>query len=92
MNDVYLVLAAGCDSVRLFQANSWIDGVGTFQGSGGMVYGGSAHGVNGTSGLLQLLEACRQGGTVTYTPSPSDHQGIFTSILDNILDDFAKPY
>jgi hypothetical protein len=93
VRDVRLSLAAGCHSVRLFQANSWISGVGVWNSSSGnMVYGGPAHGVDGETGLRQLLQACRESGTVTYTPTRSYRAGMFASIFQDIVWDFGKPY
>ncbi|MEX2684294.1 MAG: hypothetical protein Q6373_022170 [Candidatus Sigynarchaeota archaeon] len=90
VNDVHLALAAGANMVRLFQANSWIDGVGTFQtGNGNWVYGGPAHGV---SGLRDLLLACRQGGSVMYQPTASRRQSLLASIAYDVLFDLGKPF
>lgn len=87
--DVHLALAAGADSIRLFQANSWIDGVGTWEGSGGMVYGGGAHGIEG---FRALLAACREGGTTTYQPTSRDQLTAFGSVLLDVLWDLAGPF
>nr|MDO8087872.1 hypothetical protein [Candidatus Sigynarchaeum springense] len=90
VNDVHLSLAAGANMVRLFQANSWINGVGTWQNSyGNWIYGGPAHGV---SGLRDLLLACRQGGSVVYQPTASRRQALLTSIAYDVLFDLGKPF
>ncbi len=52
-NDIYLALAAGAHSVRLFQGHSWVAG-GTYPG-------------HGYDGLEELLSAARSGGTGSYT-------------------------
>jgi len=91
VDDVYLALAAGANSIRLFQANSWIDGVGEWEGSGGMVYGGIAHGVDNmtTGGLRQLLLECRSPGEVRYSPGGSTRKSALYSIVEDISLDFA---
>ncbi|MHA1698639.1 MAG: hypothetical protein ACTSWN_07370 [Promethearchaeota archaeon] len=106
VSDVRLVLAAGLHSgvdrpaekisIRLFQANSWIDGVGTWQNptTGNWVYGGPAHGVDNetTSGLRQLLLECRREGEVMFTSKQETRQGLFTDIFMDVLSDTAKPF
>ncbi len=90
VNDVHLALAAGANMVRLFQANSWINGVGTYQaGNGKWIYGGPAH---GTSGLRDLLLACRDGGSVVYQPTAGRRQALLTSIAYDVLFDMGKPF
>jgi hypothetical protein len=89
-SDVLLSLAAGCDSVRLFQANSWINGVGEGEGPWGPIHGGPAHGLDGESGLRQLLQACRTGGSVTYTPTKNMRNSVFISVLMDVLYDLSK--
>ncbi len=56
-NDVRLALAAGADSIRIFQGQSWVDGA----------YGPA----NGITGLRDLLLAVRHGGSAQFTPDPS---------------------
>ncbi|MHA1846020.1 MAG: hypothetical protein ACTSXU_00095 [Promethearchaeota archaeon] len=90
VNDVYLALAAGADSIRLFQGNSWVEGVGKNEATG--VLGNPAHGLNGTDGLLQLLKACKQGGNVTYYPKTSIEWDLFWNILSDVKLDLAKPF
>ncbi len=74
-NDVMLALAAGADAVRLFQGFSWVNG-----------WIGPAHGY---SGLNDLLQACRTGGTGSYK-----HTGAFdmiyvsVTVFDIIIDIF----
>ncbi|NMC03695.1 MAG: hypothetical protein GYA24_00715 [Candidatus Lokiarchaeota archaeon] len=90
VDDVRLSLAAGGNMIRLFQANSWIDGVGTWQtGSGNWVHGGPAHGI---SGLRDLLLACRQGGSVSYEPTAARRQSMLSSIAYDVLFDLGKPF
>jgi hypothetical protein len=104
VEDVRLALGAGLNegprrnpediSIRLFQANSWIDGVGTWQTSGGnWVYGGPAHGVDNesTEGLRQLLLECRKGGQSTFLPTPTERWDAFVEILADVAWDLAKP-
>jgi hypothetical protein len=89
VDDVHLALAAGATMVRLFQANSWINEVGTWQtGSGSWVYGGPAH---GASGLRDLLRACRDGGSVVYQPTAGRRQSLLSSVAYDVLFDLAKP-
>ncbi|MHA1872166.1 MAG: hypothetical protein ACTSU2_13875 [Promethearchaeota archaeon] len=91
--DVLLALAAGANTVRLFQANSWINGVGTWQNSNGnWIYGGIAHGVDNstTGGLKQLLEACRTGGSVEFTPNRNIRYSILNSILKDLTYNLMK--
>jgi hypothetical protein len=92
VNDVLLSIAAGCDSVRLFQANSWINGVGTWEGRSGIVNGGIAHGVDGVSGLRQLLLACRKGGSVSYVPTKNMRNHIFNMVALDVLLDLSRPF
>ncbi|MBN2150140.1 MAG: hypothetical protein JW839_01715 [Candidatus Lokiarchaeota archaeon] len=90
VSDVHLALAAGANMIRLFQANSWINGVGTWQNpNGNWVYGGPAHGV---SGLRDLLLACRVGGTATYQPTAGRRQALLSSVAYDVLFDLGKPF
>ncbi|MBN2154632.1 MAG: hypothetical protein JW776_01130 [Candidatus Lokiarchaeota archaeon] len=75
-NDVMLAIAAGADAIRLFQGGSWVNG-----------WIGPAHGYQG---LLDLLLACRTGGTGSYT-----HTGVLDLMyvggtIADILVDFFR--
>lgn len=89
VSDVHLALGAGADSVRLFQGASWVYGVAENEEKD--VWGNIAHGLNNTEtqGLLQLLQACRQGGTFTYEPTIwMEHSAIGSVILDILYNFF----
>src|SRR5271157_104975 len=89
VNDVHLTLAAGAWSVRLFQGCSWVFGTG---GAPGHVNdNGYMNPPHHLSGLIQLFQACRQGGNVTYYPSQSMKLTAFTSILEDIFSEFTVP-
>ncbi len=90
VNDVRLALAAGANAVRLFQGWSWVAGVSPNPDQG--VLGNPANGYNGTTGLLQLLQACRSGGTVTYKPEAAIYIDIFVNILVDVAMDLVNPF
>ncbi|MHA1999990.1 MAG: hypothetical protein ACTSU9_17915 [Promethearchaeota archaeon] len=90
VDDVRLALAAGATMIRLFQANSWIDGVGTYQASNGnWIYGGPAH---GASGLRDLLEECRLGGSTSYTPTVARRENLLANTFVDTLLDLRNPF
>lgn len=94
VNDVHLALAAGAWSVRLFQGCSWVFGTGGTPGYQNLDgYKNPPHYLNNTStsGLYQLLQACRQGGNVTYYPDQSMRLTEFTSILEDVFSEFTIP-
>jgi hypothetical protein len=75
-NDVMLAVSQGADAIRLFQGGSWVNG-----------WIGPAHGY---SGLNDLLQACRTGGTGSYR-----HTGVFDMMfvggtIADIIVDFFK--
>jgi hypothetical protein len=87
--DVHLALAAGADSVRLFQGCSWVFGTGEAPGvPDGVAWTNPPHYL---SGLDALLAACRQGGNVTYYPEQNDRNEMIVSILLDVFQDFVFP-
>ena len=89
VTDVHLALAAGAWSVRLFQGCSWVFGTGETTGNpDDKAWTNPPHYL---SGLNQLLQACRQGGNVTYYPRQAMKLAAFTSILLDVFGDFTIP-
>ena len=75
-NDVMLAVSAGADAIRLFQGGSWVFG-----------WEGPAHGY---PGLNDLLQACRTGGTGSFTHTGKFDMIFLGSTTADIIVDFFK--
>lgn len=72
-NDVWLSVAAGVDSARLFRVESWLNR--------------EANETAGFAAVRDMLELCRAGGTAVTDYRAAWENGIFGAILADVLGD-----
>ncbi|MHA1733345.1 MAG: hypothetical protein ACTSU5_15470 [Promethearchaeota archaeon] len=77
VNDVRLALAAGANSVRVFQGQSWVAGHGSVPG-------------HGFEGLRELLLEARKGGTASYTTNFEFETWYSWNAVGDVVADFAR--
>nr|MDO8113523.1 hypothetical protein [Candidatus Sigynarchaeota archaeon] len=88
-DDVRLALAAGADSIRLFQGLSWVFGTGEAPGTpDSLAWTNPPHYL---AGLEELLVQCREGGSITFYPERSDKIDMIVNILVDVFADFVFP-
>jgi len=82
VNQVYLAIAGGATSVRLFNGASWVLGWDAY-GNHGPYWG-----YNGT---LALFQSIRQGGIGAFTENTSSNYGTVDGVLLDTMLNFLKP-